>query len=502
MLSEQLRELILPFVLRRTKQDVQKLEGIKKTDIVLWLKPTEEQVKFYKQVLENTAIIREAKTATTMGPTVFRAIGFLKKVCSAVAMCRPEFLASVMDEEEVAGGTPAPTSVVGTSFAAGVPAAGDKDKAKSSRAVFVANKKSKLAATAKGAAKGAAKDVRKGGGPNQGKKRASFGERTLGVVGAKAVSLLGNWGRALGGMLGGRGRKNNKAEEELLRQAQERRLMNRKRGAAEKAWARYMTELKESVEKELELAGTNSGDDVVVPASGVVPASVPASARIPPRQEEGGAPNSSSPGTHSQEVLEQVRLEGLVPKTNDTAASVGEDQSWWSGGALLPQWSPAGNKAASSSAAAPPPAPNDDQALQSVWSSMQSAHSVASSSAGSFPSHSPLGKNNHANSDLLGHSADVSRPSTAAQLCAQSAKLTFLRSFLPQLIKNGHRVLVFSSSTKVLDLIMVAVLKPLQIRCLRIDGTVDVGARNQKVGQIRCLRIDGTVDVGDRNQKV
>ncbi|CAK0812774.1 unnamed protein product [Prorocentrum cordatum] len=108
-LSEQLRNMISPHLLRRTKlgtglvgegddagapdcgaesgvddaeggEDVKKL--IPKKETVIWLAPSGEQVQAYKKILEKSDVIREACSKQKLGIEVFRAIGLLKRLCN------------------------------------------------------------------------------------------------------------------------------------------------------------------------------------------------------------------------------------------------------------------------------------------------------------------------------------------------------------------------------------------------------------------------------------
>jgi SNF2 family DNA or RNA helicase len=62
----------------------------------------------------------------------------------------------------------------------------------------------------------------------------------------------------------------------------------------------------------------------------------------------------------------------------------------------------------------------------------------------------------------------------------QSGKLIFLLALLKNLYQEGHRVLIFSLSTRMLDLIQL-VLRKHRFRCLRIDGTTKQCDRQPKV---------------------
>eukprot|EP00577_Skeletonema_sp_RCC1716_P002404 CAMPEP_0113411986 /NCGR_PEP_ID=MMETSP0013_2-20120614/22582_1 /TAXON_ID=2843 ORGANISM="Skeletonema costatum, Strain 1716" /NCGR_SAMPLE_ID=MMETSP0013_2 /ASSEMBLY_ACC=CAM_ASM_000158 /LENGTH=1115 /DNA_ID=CAMNT_0000298425 /DNA_START=26 /DNA_END=3373 /DNA_ORIENTATION=+ /assembly_acc=CAM_ASM_000158 len=57
-----------------------------------------------------------------------------------------------------------------------------------------------------------------------------------------------------------------------------------------------------------------------------------------------------------------------------------------------------------------------------------------------------------------------------------SSKFVRLRHLLPDLIKKGHRMLIFSQWTKVLDL-MLNLLESLELSCLRLDGSTPVSER-------------------------
>merc|ERR1719215_1377809 len=62
-----------------------------------------------------------------------------------------------------------------------------------------------------------------------------------------------------------------------------------------------------------------------------------------------------------------------------------------------------------------------------------------------------------------------------------SCKLRVLSVLLPQLQRRGHRCLIFSSSTRMLDLIQACVLRPLALKFLRIDGTIEAKDRDLKL---------------------
>merc|ERR1719253_395320 len=77
---------------------------------------------------------------------------------------------------------------------------------------------------------------------------------------------------------------------------------------------------------------------------------------------------------------------------------------------------------------------------------------------------------------------------SAEALLNQSAKLQCLSELIPSLTKRGYRMLVFSQSVKMLDLIQILILKPNGIRCLRIDGQTDPMSRADKVAKFNNQR--------------
>eukprot|EP00397_Hematodinium_sp_SG-2012_P000891 GEMP01000892.1.p1 GENE.GEMP01000892.1~~GEMP01000892.1.p1 ORF type:complete len:1434 (+),score=314.01 GEMP01000892.1:73-4374(+) len=72
---------------------------------------------------------------------------------------------------------------------------------------------------------------------------------------------------------------------------------------------------------------------------------------------------------------------------------------------------------------------------------------------------------------------------TAEKAAALSCKLRFLSVLLPALEKGGHRCLLFSQSTKMLNLVQGCVLRPLGLKFLRLDGTLHVEERNVKIAK-------------------
>jgi len=66
-----------------------------------------------------------------------------------------------------------------------------------------------------------------------------------------------------------------------------------------------------------------------------------------------------------------------------------------------------------------------------------------------------------------------------------SCKLRVLSVLLPQLHKRGHRCLIFSQSTRMLDLVQACVLRVLGLKFLRIDGTIDPKDRDLKVNKFQ-----------------
>lgn len=71
---------------------------------------------------------------------------------------------------------------------------------------------------------------------------------------------------------------------------------------------------------------------------------------------------------------------------------------------------------------------------------------------------------------------------------AQSAKLRCLAALLPALAAKGHRTLIFSQGTKMMDLVELCVLRPRGLSYLRIDGQTDIQSRAEKVRQFQAVR--------------
>eukprot|EP00929_Paragymnodinium_shiwhaense_P041737 TRINITY_DN21679_c0_g1_i2.p1 TRINITY_DN21679_c0_g1~~TRINITY_DN21679_c0_g1_i2.p1 ORF type:complete len:985 (+),score=239.40 TRINITY_DN21679_c0_g1_i2:98-2956(+) len=66
-----------------------------------------------------------------------------------------------------------------------------------------------------------------------------------------------------------------------------------------------------------------------------------------------------------------------------------------------------------------------------------------------------------------------------------SCKLRVLSVLLPQLQRRGHRCVLFSHSTRMLDLIQVCVLRVMKLKFLRIDGSVDPKDRDLKIAKFQ-----------------
>jgi SNF2 family DNA or RNA helicase len=72
-------------------------------------------------------------------------------------------------------------------------------------------------------------------------------------------------------------------------------------------------------------------------------------------------------------------------------------------------------------------------------------------------------------------------PNSVQGAALLSCKLRVLSVLLPQLQKRGHRCLIFSQSTRMLDLIQACVLRLLGLKFLRIDGTIEAKDRDLKL---------------------
>ncbi|KAL8003902.1 putative ATP-dependent helicase HrpB, P-loop containing nucleoside triphosphate hydrolase [Plasmopara halstedii] len=71
---------------------------------------------------------------------------------------------------------------------------------------------------------------------------------------------------------------------------------------------------------------------------------------------------------------------------------------------------------------------------------------------------------------------DLRRLQLPMETLLASAKFDFLRSLLPQLHKNDHRVLIFSQWTKLLDLLEI-LMGHMKYRYLRLDGSTNIQER-------------------------
>ncbi|CAJ1352309.1 unnamed protein product [Effrenium voratum] len=116
---EQLWQLAKPHMLRRTKEHVGLLGGVQdgvmmakqlppRTEYVVWLMPTRDQIRTYQKALETSDVIHEANNKSKLGVEVFRAIGLLKRLCNHPALALPatpeawrDFLAGGSGGEEL-----------------------------------------------------------------------------------------------------------------------------------------------------------------------------------------------------------------------------------------------------------------------------------------------------------------------------------------------------------------------------------------------------------------
>jgi len=68
-----------------------------------------------------------------------------------------------------------------------------------------------------------------------------------------------------------------------------------------------------------------------------------------------------------------------------------------------------------------------------------------------------------------------------------SCKCQRLRVLLPALLEEGHRVLIFSTWTRVLDILGALLEEALQISFLRLDGSTPVGERQEMIDRFNAL---------------
>merc|ERR1719329_52462 len=76
-------------------------------------------------------------------------------------------------------------------------------------------------------------------------------------------------------------------------------------------------------------------------------------------------------------------------------------------------------------------------------------------------------------------------PGSSQTAALLSCKLRVLGVLLPQLQKRGHRCIIFSHSTKMLDLIQMCVLRVLGLKFLRVDGTIKREDRDVKISKFQ-----------------
>lgn len=112
-LANQLRNLIAPHLLRRTKAEAGLIEGVApgdadavpeeeapadearmaklppKKETIVWLSPTEEQTSAYHKILEKSDVIKQACSKSKLGVDVFVAIGLLKRLCNHPTLVLP-----------------------------------------------------------------------------------------------------------------------------------------------------------------------------------------------------------------------------------------------------------------------------------------------------------------------------------------------------------------------------------------------------------------------------
>eukprot|EP00727_Mastigamoeba_balamuthi_P008645 m51a1_g4402 hypothetical protein (840) ;mRNA; r:417036-420747 len=91
-----------------------------------------------------------------------------------------------------------------------------------------------------------------------------------------------------------------------------------------------------------------------------------------------------------------------------------------------------------------------------------------------------LAEEERAQTDLLGQNSTLARDCTSEELSAVCGKMALLNKMLPELHRRGHRVLLFSQMTRVLDLLEEYIVKAGYTYC-RIDGSLAQADRKQQI---------------------
>ncbi|CAD7927566.1 unnamed protein product [Amoebophrya sp. A120] len=626
VLSAQLQDRTRPYYLHRTKRQVKTMGEVTKTDVVLWLRPTKKQVKFYQTVLQNASFIQEARESGKMGTMVFKAITYLKKLSNSLVLCHPDFVTAGSWVDYVTGLTDDLTGLVSTSMQEPIGmdlqqvgttlenrtagAVTGPRPAKIAAEVQAKESRALPATTSSGtnlAVLGlptdeitAEKSILKTdlldsahheGGRTTGKDNITHKNTSSSASSSTAAAVAFS---AFQDMNSTASKKSAIAEESEFYDAASGDETPLKEAESEDE---FMSSPDEGVEKLLNYPAPGKKPDVPSPLrkrsphkfaeeqpddhAGIVAPNKAAiggaagsasststtglfggsrnyfsgalsavAAVILPKKlssAAGGSPpdgaeewvegrgaavsdaratssfSSSSRVGASAELLQEPKHDSLKPNqihtttggpSTQTHANVGDIESLdvaasSSGGPssaasgacntvassiLLPKSSPITDGAAgAASLKIMPSDPGGSQ--QRHDDELPKAQGDSSNAAAQSPTQKRRSSLLKKEEVSLISGAIEDKAETLMQLRDDAIKLAFLSEFLPVLIARQHKILLFSSSTKMLDLIMCVVLKPLKIRCLRIDGSTEVEDRNRKVQRFQNLQGRKAFDV-------
>ncbi|CAD7927861.1 unnamed protein product [Amoebophrya sp. A25] len=421
-LAQQLQERTRPYYLQRTKAQVKNMGEVTKTDVVLWLRPTEEQIEFYKKVLANASFIRDARQHGKLGAVVFKAITYLKKVSNTMVLCHPDFTTpgSWVDyvrelQEEVKKEIQQKGQDKATTPGAAIDGA-------SSAAVLNGREDSKMPREPR-VLKSEQQEEQPAFATSSKMKTICRPQAVAGTTTSVAPFAKGNLsttnGKSIPNMAAGTGG----AEDEFFDIDSDPDESPIREDESDDGFLSSDDEKRKAKKAAAAAAGTASKD--ARGCTSAVGADVQEVPSTPPRKAVAG----------------QARID-CTP--GEAAAKVVASPLRRRSGSLSP-------------------IKMEKDAAASIRPRRSSALALT------------------ANESALVSEGAVTKTRHLPTLRDEAVKLAFLAQFLPHLVQQGHRVLLFSGSTKMLDILMSAVLKPLQLKCLRIDGTTDVEARNKKV---------------------